>query len=386
MSIRIIQRSRDDYFYLNFPASSGDVYVSGERIVVTPWLLDGIRLAELRDVALRLLRRYEYQAGRPDWATDDDGARFEVSSASPEAFGDLDDDVPPIIDAEILAGRLGVRVRVFAILDAATSEERLMDLASTTAGRRKARIVAIEREWENATGVAWAIDASFRRRSALATDLLALGADIGTAVHELSAGIDPQAVMNVIEAGYPSGLIGAIESEWLEAKSQPWRFDTDFGKIELAQDVARLANAGGGVIVVGAATRKAEGVETLTRVDGIRPEGFSPHRTRMIIDARVYPPVVGLTVRRVLIQGSHLAIGYVRIPPQDPSTQPFLVHGAIVGRKVEGSFISIVKRRGDQSLSVRAEELHPWLVAGRRLVREGRLRRERPRGPKGGQQ
>jgi hypothetical protein len=386
MSIRIIQRSRDDYFYLNFPASNVDVYVSGERIVVTPWLLDGVRLADLRDVAVRLLRRYEYQGGRSEWATDDDGARFEVTSASPEEFAGLDDDIPPIIEAEILAGRLGVRVRVVAILDAITSEQRITDLASTTAGRRKARIVSIERLWENASGVTWAIDISFRRRSALATDLLALGAEIGTAVHELAAGIDPRAVMNIIEAGYPSGLIGAVESEWLEAKSQPWHLDTDFGKIELAQDVARLANAGGGVIVVGAATKKAEGVETITRVDGIRPEGFSPHRARMIIDTRVYPPVVGLTVRRVLIRGSQLAIGYVHIPPQDPSTQPFLVHGAIVGRKVEGSFISIVKRRGDQSLSVRAEELHAWLVAGRRLVREGQLRRERPRGPKGGQQ
>jgi hypothetical protein len=97
----------------------------------------------------------------------------------------------------------------------------------------------------------------------------------------------------------------------------------------------------------------------------------------MTIDARVYPAVVGLRVQRLPIIGSDLVIGYVRIPHQDPSLEPFLVHGAIVGRKVEGSFISIVKRRGDQSLSVRAEELHTWLAAGRRLVREGRLR---PRG------
>lgn len=377
MPIRIVQRSRDDYFYLNFPASSSDVYVSSQRIVVTPWLLDGVRLAELRAVALRLRRRYEYQDGEPEWSTDDDGATFEVVTASPVEFADLDDDEPLMLDAEILAGRRGVRVRVVALLDGTTSEQRIADLASTAASRRNARVVGIDRDWENSTSIAWGIEVGFLRRGALATELLSLGAEILTTVHELGAGTDPATVMNVLEAGHPIGLIGATESEWLEAKSQPWNLDTGFGKIELAQDVARLANADGGLIVIGATTRKTEGVETITRVDGIRPEGFSPHRVTMTIDARVYPAVVGLRVRRVPIIGSDLVIGYLRIPHQDPSLQPFLVHGAIVGRKVEGSFISIVKRRGDQSLSVRAEELHTCLTAGRRLVREGRLR---PRG------
>lgn len=68
MTIRIIQRSRDDYFYLTFPAATGDVYVSSDRIVVTKWLLDGIRLSEMRSAALRLRHRYDQDAGSAQWA------------------------------------------------------------------------------------------------------------------------------------------------------------------------------------------------------------------------------------------------------------------------------------------------------------------------------
>jgi hypothetical protein len=364
--------------------STREVYVSGERIVVTPWLLDGIRLSELRTAAMRLFRRYDHHIGSPGWGTGDDGAVFQVCDVSPEEFWDLDDDLPLFVDADILAGRGGVRIRVVVVVDAATPEDRVMTLAVTAASRLHARVRGVEREWENASGVAWAIEAEFRRRDALATSLVSLGAADATTVNELATGVDPEAVVNVIEAGYPSGLIGAKEGEWLEAKSQPWDLDTDFGEIELAQDVARLANATGGVIVVGATTRKVDGEETVTQVGGIRPDLFSSHRAKMTIDARVYPPVDGLTVRRVAIKNSSHAIGYVRVPAQDSAVQPFLVHGSIVGRKVEGAFISIVKRRGDQSLSVRAEELHLWLTAGRRLAREGRLgtRRAPSRDPK----
>jgi len=373
MTIRVIQKSRDDFFYLSFPNSDRDVYVGGERIVVTPWLLEGVRLSELRSAAMRLTRRYLYSAGTPGWATPDDGAEFQVYDAAPGEFWEYDDDDPLPLEAEIHAGRTGVRVRIWAVVDESMAEERIATLAATAASRMGAHIIGIERAWENAINVAWWIDAEFLRRDTFASRLLSLAGSIGATIGHLAGGADPDSVVNVIEAGYPSSLVGAQESESLEAKSHPWDLDTDAGKIELAQDVARLANATGGVIVIGAATRKREGEETITKVDGIRADLFSPHRARMTIDARVYPTVEGLIVRKVPVAGSNLCVAYIRVPHQDLARQPFVVHGAIVGRRVEGSFISIVKRRGDQSLSVRPEELHTWLTVGRRLLREGRM-------------
>jgi hypothetical protein len=64
--------------------------------------------------------------------------------------------------------------------------------------------------------------------------------------------------------------------------------------------------------------------------------------------------------------------GYVmviHVPAQPEELKPFLVHGAIVGRKVEGAFISIIRRRGEESIPVRPESIHSTLAAGRALLR-----------------
>ena len=369
MTIQIIQESRDDYFYLRFPGSKQDVYVSSERIVVGPWHLEGVRLAELRATAIRLRRRYERDSSYMGWASDDEGATFQVFAGVPEDYLDLHDDLPAFADADLIAGRMGVRVRMLAAVAPGTTQEQVRRLADTAAAAKFGRVRSAAVEWENYSGDTWAIEAELRRRDAPASALLVLGRSIATAVSELAGEADAAGVVNVIEAGYPAGLIGLDENEWLEAKSQPWNLDTDVGKVELAQDVARLANAKGGVIVIGAGTRKEDGKETITRVDGVRPDLFRPHRVRMTVDARVYPLVEGIKVGRAEIRESSLSVGYIRVPPQDPECLPFVVHGAIVGRRVEGSFVSIVRRRGDQSISVRPEEMHAWLSAGRRLLR-----------------
>ena len=375
MTIRIIQESRDDYFYLRFPGSQQDVYVGSDRIVVGPWTLEGIRLTDLRTVAMRLYRRYEYNIGHAGWASADEGVTFQVFAGVPAEYLDLHDDLPVFANADIVAGRTGVRVRVLAAAKPGAEEEKVRRLAETAANARGARLRSIAVEWENVLGDTWAIEAEFRRRDAFASALADLGEAISTSVSELAGGADPAGVVNVIEAGYPGGLIGLREGDWLEAKSQPWKLDSDFGKIELAQDVARFANGDGGVIVIGAATRKVDGAETITRVDGIRPDLFRPHRVRMTIDSRVYPPVEGLKVGRAIVKESQFAIGYVRVPRQEPGALPFIVHGAIVGRRVEGSFVTIVRRRGDQAIAVRAEEMHAWLSAGRILLRGSPARR-----------
>lgn len=379
MTVRIIQENPDDYFYLRFPGSRQDVYVSSDRIVVGPWHLEGIRLTDLRTVAMRLHRRYEADTQYAGWASDDEGATFQVFAGVPEEYLDLHDDLPVFANADVVAGRTGVRVRVLAEANSGVAEQQVRRLAETAASAMGARIRSVAVEWENASGDTWAIEAEFRRRDAFANALVDVGAAISTAVSELAGGADADGVVNVIEAGYPGGLIGLVEGDWLEAKSQPWNLDADFGKIELAQDVARLANAAGGVIVIGAATRKDDGKETIARADGIRPDLFRPHRVRMTLDARVYPSIEGIRVGRAVIKESQLAIGYVRVPRQDPGDLPFIVHGAIVGRRVEGSFITIVRRRGDQSIAVRAEEMHAWLSAGRKLLR-GRAARTGRRG------
>jgi hypothetical protein len=60
-------------------------------------------------------------------------------------------------------------------------------------------------------------------------------------------------------------------------------------------------------------------------------------------------------------------------PPQAEELKPFLVHGAIVGDKVEGAFVSIVRRREEYSVPITASAVHAMIAAGRALLRRGEL-------------
>ena len=68
----------------------------------------------------------------------------------------------------------------------------------------------------------------------------------------------PEDVLSVLDSGEFEELCGAIESEAIEFKGAPYRFDSNKDKIELAKDISALANAGGGIIVMGVRTCATE--------------------------------------------------------------------------------------------------------------------------------
>ena len=82
----------------------------------------------------------------------------------------------------------------------------------------------------------------------------------------------------------------------------------------------------------------------------------------------MFPPVEGLRVEALADQhdGQLLCLF---IPRQPEELKPFLVQGVIVGEKVEGAFISIVRRRGEHSIAVSPAALHAQIAAGRALLR-----------------
>ncbi|NUT46376.1 MAG: hypothetical protein HOV94_03500 [Saccharothrix sp.] len=165
-----------------------------------------------------------------------------------------------------------------------------------------------------------------------------------------------------------AALIGVPESESLDCKMAV-DLDTEAGKVELAQDVARFANSEhAALLVVGARTKKVDGVDTVAKLTPVPREGNRPQRYSDVIDARVYPPVRGLSVRLV-DTGDDRCLVVVDIPAQREADKPFLVHGALVGGKVEGAFFSIVRRRGEASVPVTAREVHAMMAAGRHALR-----------------
>ena len=59
----------------------------------------------------------------------------------------------------------------------------------------------------------------------------------------------------------------------------------------------------------------------------------------------------------------------IYVPRKPPEMQPYLMHGAIVEEKVEGAFLSIVRRRGEGSITASALQIHAYIVAGKRYLR-----------------
>lgn len=200
----------------------------------------------------------------------------------------------------------------------------------------------------------------------LARDAIALGEAFGQ-----NGEMTREIAASLIRAGHAAVLIGMQEGPWLDVKSQHYE-PGGVGAIKLAQAVAKFANAElGGLLVVGMAGKKLPGAEIIKKICPVPISGDELKRYQNVLRDRLYPPPDSLTID--LIGDDELGLVLVNIPPQPEELKPFLVHGAIVGGKEDGTFISIVRRRGDSSIPTTAPMIHSTLSAGRALLRRGEL-------------
>jgi len=204
--------------------------------------------------------------------------------------------------------------------------------------------------------------------------LMAAARDVDALMRAVHGGsLDSRGVAALVRARRPQLLVGLEESEWFEAKGLAYPVRAPkvgfAAKIELAQDVARFANGEhSAVLVIGLVTSKSAASEVVRGVAPVKLEELSVKQYRDIIDAHVYPAVEGLLVERVALDADR-GLLVIEIPAQPEEYKPFLVHGAVVGDRTEGAFISIVRRRGEGSIPVTASQIHATLAAGRALLR-----------------
>ena len=67
---------------------------------------------------------------------------------------------------------------------------------------------------------------------------------------------DSTELVVALAEGRPQDVLGTPEAGWVDFKESPYVLDADKGRWELAKDVAAMANAGGGLIVIGIATSR----------------------------------------------------------------------------------------------------------------------------------
>lgn len=178
-------------------------------------------------------------------------------------------------------------------------------------------------------------------------------------------------VVDLLRAGHTQALLGQPENEFFEVKSHPYntKAPSHAGtrqKIELAQDVARFANGDvDAIIVIGIKEGRHPKLSTLASV---QLSCLDLEQYQAVLDERIVPAVSGLVIESVEL-GDGKGLVFIFVPRQPHELQPYLVHGAIVGDKIEGEFFSIVQRRGEGSITQTASQVHGYLVAGKAFLR-----------------
>lgn len=187
---------------------------------------------------------------------------------------------------------------------------------------------------------------------------------------------DRTTLRDLILADHADVVIGQRENEWFDAKTDHYLYGRgEEGKVKLARAVAQFCNGEeGGMVVVGMKTTKAPGRigEEVAKLTPVPITGSTVRQYRDALEKHLFPFPEGLTIDAVPATGT-VGRGYVLIslPPQPEEMKPYLVHGAFVHGKVEGSYFTIVRRSGEDGLPVHAAQVHNMLVTGRALLRHG---------------
>jgi len=149
-------------------------------------------------------------------------------------------------------------------------------------------------------------------------------------------------------------------------------------KRELAKDVASFANAAGGYICVGLATKRStlRPGEEVESVRPIRRELFDDDQYLKIISEWLHPTPKDIEIAWVQWgDDPEKGVAIITVPPQNERAKPFLITRTIGDSKSTEVLLGYVERRVDTTEVLSVEELHHALRTGFNLEREllGRL-------------
>ncbi|WP_143661903.1 ATP-binding protein [Streptomyces glaucescens] len=285
---------------------------------------------------------------------------------------------PGPVHISLQKGTLVVQIHVITKSEE-FNEETLPDvyraILAPYLARRRAALRDIEMTVDYHTSpFVWRIDIECNLRNRLVRELYEIGSGAISLLEAAESGeLTRETTIELLRAGRADVLIGQPEGPWLDVKSSHYDLDTQHGKISIAQAVARFANAEhGGIVVVGMRGKKVPAGEVIHSVCPVPLDGRTLRRYQSALEHHLYPPPDLLDIEEIS-DGSGLGIVFLHIPPQPEELKPFLVHGAVVDGRMEGAFISIVRRRGEGSIPITAPAIHSTLAAGRALLRRGQL-------------
>lgn len=359
-----IQSDEDGYYWLLNGVERRD---RNDALDVLERDLEGISATHLR----QMYRRLEIQLG---YAPSD----MVIHTGEVPAEFDLRD-IPelPYADARFSfqERELVLVIECLLYLEGSEGEGTGFDVAALIAplleGRRLSLVSVDARDCGDKYWVI-AVELGFNPRSRLLADLYADALDVKALIDASSGDVTHATVADLIRGGHVKVLLGQPEGDWLEAKRQHADLTTEIGKIRLAQWVSQFANAPrGGVVVLGLATKNQGSGDVITSVTPLPREPGIRRKYVQVLDTKVIPPIEDLRVDVIAHGDDDLIL--IEVPPQSDENKPFLVHGAVIEGKAQGTFFSIVQRRNDEMASTHPARVHANLTVGRAFLRRGEL-------------
>ena len=106
--------------------------------------------------------------------------------------------------------------------------------------------------------------------------------------------LTPDQVRQIITEGRFDDLLGVVETQQLEFKGEPYQLVSESQKHELAKDVSALANADGGLILIGVKTRKDPSVlgDLVSEVRAFPQSLVNLDQYHSVLKDWTYPPLL----------------------------------------------------------------------------------------------
>lgn len=161
-------------------------------------------------------------------------------------------------------------------------------------------------------------------------------------------------------------ILGTRESTWIDFKKEPYRLDRFKGRWEYVEDVAALANANGGCLVIGVRTGRPanELASTLESYTAIPKERVDLKQHGDALLSGIYPEVWGVTLLWFPPDpGTGAGLLLIEVPAQRQRDKPFVMRSMLGPEDRQINALGIPVRDGSETIWLKAERIHP-LVGG----------------------
>ncbi|MFF6979294.1 helix-turn-helix domain-containing protein [Streptomyces sp. NPDC008343] len=174
--------------------------------------------------------------------------------------------------------------------------------------------------------------------------------------------VNLRSALDALDAHGPVALLGLRETQWLDAKASTYQLADPRAVEELAKDVAAFANGGGGVIIIGIATRLDHDEEVLDHIVGVDPATVNVDQIRKRIRQWITPAPRGVRVGWSGADGERVV--FIDVPEQASGT--LFVVPAPVGKpgSPRTDTVAVPMRDGDSTHWLPRTQIQQLLSAG----------------------